>query len=197
MGDHNAIKNVGETLIDLFWDNIKDDLEIKNIISGENQISLLSPKDMESDASKKLSLYLYRVTEYHYLKNVDMPIENHEKLRGPPLYLTLHYLITPNTADSESDHILLGKIMQILHDNAIIRGSILKGSLADSGEELRIILEPLSIDDIQKIWTIMDRPYKLSVSYMINPVSIVSLREREIVRVVEKRDEYMAVRRKE
>jgi hypothetical protein len=38
--------------------------------------------------------------------------------------------------------------MQIFYDNAILRGSVLHESLV--GEELRLILNPLSMDELNK-----------------------------------------------
>jgi hypothetical protein len=75
--------------------------------------------------------------------------------------------------------------MQIFHDNAILRGSVLHESLV--GEELRLILSPLSTDELNKIWSIVSgsKPYKLSVSYEVTPVRIKSMRVREVRRVTE------------
>jgi hypothetical protein len=43
--------------------------------------------------------------------------------------------------------------MQIFHDNSILRGSVLPDSLV--GEELKLILTPLSIDDLNKVCTVI------------------------------------------
>ncbi|RLI73949.1 DUF4255 domain-containing protein [Archaeoglobales archaeon] len=182
MSDYTAIYDVGETLIKLLWENIKDDPQVNSIVESEEQITLASPEEME-DGSKRLSLFLYHVTEFSYLKNQEMLIEN-SKLRFSPLYLTLHYLIIPYTQNRENDHILLGKVMQIFHDNAILRGSTLQGSLED---ELRVTFNPLSIDELNKIWNMLNKPYRLSVSYKVAPVRIDSTREKEAKRVVERR----------
>ena len=182
MSDYTAISDVGKTLIKLLWDNIKDDDTAKSIIGSENQITLSSPE--ESD--KKLSLFLYQVTENAYLKNEEMQSLNTTKLKYPPLFLNLFFLVTPHTENSDNDHIILGKVMQIFHDNSILRGSVLPDSLV--GDELKLIMTPLSIEDMNKICTVIykSKPYRLSVCYEITPVAIESMREREVKRVTER-----------
>ena len=49
MADYNAIADVGETLRDLLWNNIKDDSLVNSIIDSETQITLSSPEDLESE----------------------------------------------------------------------------------------------------------------------------------------------------
>lgn len=187
MSDYNAISDVGKTLIQLLEDNIEDASLI-----GENQITLSSPEEIEPD--KKLSLFLYQVTENAYLKNEELHSLNTKKLKYPPLTLSLFYLVTPHTKNMDSDHVILGKVMQIFHDNSILRGSVLKDSLV--GDELRLILNPLSTEELNKIWTVISKTktYKLSVCYEVTPVRIDSMREREVTRVTERELETYMIR---
>ena len=183
MSGYTAVLYVGETLIGLLWDNIKEDPELSSIIESEDQITLSSPEEMGS--GKKLSFFLYQITENDYLKNQDMQAVDSTTVKYPPLTLSLFYLVTPNTQNPESDHRLLGKVMQIFHDNTILRGSVLHESLA--GKELRLVLNPLSIDDLNKLWSVISKskPYKLSACYEVTPVRIESTRERKVRRVTE------------
>ncbi|HID19654.1 MAG TPA: DUF4255 domain-containing protein [Methanophagales archaeon] len=82
MSDYTAIADVGETLKKLLWDNIKDDAPANTIIESEDQITLSSPEEIEP--GKKLSLFLYQVTENAYLKNQEMQSVNSTKLKYPP-----------------------------------------------------------------------------------------------------------------
>nr|CBH39147.1 conserved hypothetical protein [uncultured archaeon] len=187
MSDYNAISDVGKTLIQLLEDNIEDASVI-----GKNQITLSSPEEVEPD--KKLSLFLYQVTENAYLKNEELQSLNTKKLKYPPLTLSLFYLVTPNTQNMDSDHIILGKVMQIFHDNSILKGSILQDSLV--GDELRLILSPLSTEELNKIWIVISKTktYKLSVCYEVTPVRIDSMRKREVKRVTERELEKYMIR---
>jgi len=183
MVSYNAVRDVGKTLSSLFWNNIKNDNRISPIISSENQIVLTSPEEMTPD--EKLSLFLYQITEDSYQKNQEMQLNGPEKLEYPPMYLDLFYMITPNTADYEKDHILIGKIVQIFNDNRILRGPALQGDLV--GEELRLTFCSLSLDELNKIWSIISKSnsYGLSVYYEVAPVKIGSSRKREIKRALE------------
>ena len=195
MGGYTAIADIGETLKKLLWDHIKDDAVAKSIIESEEQITFSSPEEVEAD--KKLSLFLYQVTENAYLKNEEMQLVNSTKLKYPSLSLSLFYLVTSHTPKRENDHILLGKVMQIFHDNAILRGSVLQGRLA--GEDLRVILNPLSVDELNKLWSVISKakPFRLSLSYEVTPVRIESMREREVKRVIERELEKYLVRGKD
>ena len=184
MSDYTVISDVGKTLIKLLWDNIKSDGTANSIIGSEDQITLSSPEEIEPD--KKLSLFLYQVTENAYLKNEEMRSLNSTKLKYPPLFLNLFFLVTPHTQNRVNDHIILGKVMQIFYDNAILRGSVLHENLV--GEELKLILNQLSVDDLNKLWNVISKSktYKLSVFYEVTPVAIESMREREVTRVIER-----------
>jgi hypothetical protein len=190
MGDYTAIAEVGATLEKLLWYNIKDDATARSIVKSEDQITLSSPEEAESN--KKLSLFLYQITENAYLRNQEAQAVNSTKLNYPPLSLSLFYLVTPLTQNSENDHIILGKVMQIFYDNAILSGSMLHENLV--GEELRLILTPLPVDELNKIWGVIakSKSYKLSVCYEVTPVRIESMREREVTRVIEREvEKYM------
>ena len=192
MSDYTAIADVGETLKKLLWDNIKNDPQASDIIKSEPQITLSSPEEIKSN--EKLSLFLYQVTENVYLKNEEMQMLNSTELKYPPLTLSLFYLVTSHTGNSDNDHIILGKVMQIFHDDSVLRGSVLHENLV--GEELRLILNPLSTEELNKIWSVMSRtkPYKLSVCYEVTPVRIDSMREREVTRVTERELEKYMIR---
>jgi hypothetical protein len=96
-------------------------------------------------------------------------------------------LITPLTNTTDNDHRLLSKAMHILYDNAIIRGSQLQGVLTDTAEELRVILNPMSLEDMTKLWSAFMRSLRLSVSYEVKVVFIDSERETASEQVRRKR----------
>ena len=187
MSDYSVIADVGKTLTKLLWDNMKNDKKICSpILDSEDDISLSSPEDIAAGNNKKLSIFLYQVTENPHLKNNEMQVTDPAKIKHIPLTLDLFYLVTPNTDDSSKDHTLLGKVMQIFYDNAIVKGSILQGSLAGTTEELRVIQHPLPFDVLISLWeSFSEKSFKLSVSYQVTPVRIDSTREIDVKRVIE------------
>jgi hypothetical protein len=62
--------------------------------------------------------------------------------------------------------------------------------LENTAEELRIILNPISMEDVTKLWSAFLRSYRLSVSYEVKVIYIDSERETEAERVRRKRIEY-------
>ena len=61
---------------------------------------------------------------------------------------------------------------------------------------MKLILNPLSMDELNKIWNVMSKskPYKLSVCYEVTPVRIESMRKREVKRVIEREVEKYMIR---
>jgi hypothetical protein len=187
MSDFLVIADVGKTLTKLLWDNMKTDRQIyPDILASEDDITLSSPEKMAAGNNKKLSFFLYRVIENPHLRNNEMQITDPVKLKPVPLTLDLFYLLAPNTDDSRKDHILLGKVMQIFYDNAIVKGSILQGSLAGTTEQLRVIHYSLPFDELIRLWeSFSERSFNLSISYQVTPVRIDSTREIQTKRIIE------------
>ena len=181
--DYAVISDVSQTLIDLLWNNIKNDSSINTIISNSAHIGLHTPKEMvDSNVSEKMSVYLYRISEFTSMKNTPFDGSN---LKKPHLYLTLHYLLIPYTGDAQSDQILLGNILQTFVDNPVLRGSNVVGSLAQA-PETRVTLETLTLDDLNKLWTMFSTPSKTALAYSVSPVVIQPTAELGQIPVVEK-----------
>ncbi|CAG0986292.1 MAG: hypothetical protein MPEBLZ_03318 [Candidatus Methanoperedens nitroreducens] len=196
MAGNTAIKDVGNTLISLLIDNMKD--------LPDGSIVLGSPGEIKSDT--RISLFLYKIQDNIHLKNQEMQQVGSSSMRFPPLALDLFYMLTShpsqeNTEKTLEAHLLLGRAMQVFYDNAILSGSVLKGSLKPGNEELRITIENLNIDDMTKIWsTFQGKPFKPTACYLVSPVRIDSLHEISITRVVSKEagyDEIVLKRRNE
>lgn len=200
MSNYKVIADVDETLKKLLLLTLKNESSIVTpIITDEKQITFESPSKLLSDTEPNkdgLSLFLYRIVENGDMKNRPSAPIDANRFRYPPLSLNLFYLITPltkgdeNTESAQKDHILLGQTMRVFYDKAIITGSELQGTLADTAEELRIILNPISMEDMTKLWSAFMRPYHLSASYEVKVIYIDSERETEADRVRRKRLEF-------
>ena len=194
MEGYTAIEDVGRTLVALLRDRMGPDL-----IDQDREIALSSPNDAGTGDGSRLTIYLYRVTENGHLKNAQRRDVDVGRERRTPLALDLYYLLTAHPSDggrdgmerTEEQHRVLGRAMQVLYDNPLIRGSDLKGSL--SGQpELQVSIDPQDMDEVMSIWSTFDEtPFQPSVAYLVTPVLIESTREEEVARVVERRlEEY-------
>jgi hypothetical protein len=186
MSDYTAIADVGETLVELLRVNMQDLIPM-------DSISLVSPGEIEGKDNIRLSLFLYQVSEDTYRRNMEMENMGHSRLKSPPLALELYYMLTSypspgiqdRTERAKEEHSILARAMQILHDNPILTGSVLMGSLPAHGTELRLIITSMSLDDMSKIWsTFKEKSFRPSACYLVTSVQIDSSREKSVSRVM-------------
>lgn len=184
MSEYTAIADVGETLIQLLRANMEDLVIPASIV-------LLSPADVEGQEIR-LTLFLYNILENAYLKNPEMGAEGAERLRHPALHLDLYYMLTTYASQQITDrsertleeHRILGRAMRVLHDNAVLKGSALMGSLAGSSDEFRICPHPMSLEDQNRIWSAFpNRSFRASIGYLVSALSLDSTRTTEARRV--------------
>lgn len=163
---YNNLSSASKTIANVIWNAIKDDKALKQIIKNPEQISYAPPS--EADKNIQLSVFLYDTIQLPAMRNQPPTSSQPQTL----LYLKLHYLITPLTRNPLTDQALLGRIIRLFAEKPVIRGSDLKESLADSQSELRVILDTLTVEDQSRIWSMLQTPYRLSVSYSVYPVEI-------------------------
>jgi hypothetical protein len=175
MSDYPVISAVSQTLKTLLTANITQstDSQIKNI-----PIELLSPRELQDNhESLAVSVWLYRVARMSDMLNEPPQRVGPNLIAGTPLPLLLHYLVTPISGDALTRHALLGKVMQVLNDHAIVRGADLQGILQGAPDQLRVALEALTLEDLSLVWDALSEPYQLSVSYVVQTVTIDSALE--------------------
>ena len=107
--------------------------------------------------------------------------------QDPPTMMELYYMISvaskaQREMKSAEESRIIGKIIQVIKDNPIIPQKFLP---EDSRVEIPISMIPLEMEEKVKIWTMFGESYKLSVFYLVGPVSIDS----EIIRKPERRVE--------
>ncbi len=113
MDQKSFITNVDTALSDLIWKSIKNDSTLITLVSSQEQISFSSPKTATTRGNKKLSIFLYNITEETATKNLPPPEAGSVKLSSH-MSFALHYLVTPFTGNEKDDHALLEKIIQIV-----------------------------------------------------------------------------------
>jgi hypothetical protein len=209
MSSTAGIGGVSATLKNLLSDRVKWPPEFTAPVTPPPHVPVrvgVPPEDGDVDKDPLLNLFLYRVTENGFLKNQEIPGHSHpgNGYGHPPLSLNLHYLLTAygalgdadvtaaNPLDERIAHFLLGSAMQVFHDMPIIvRGAtqsggqqILHPSLRKEFEQIKLTLEPLTLEDVAKVWTALNRPYRLSAAYEVSVVQIESDAPPRYVRLV-------------
>lgn len=182
MGDYTVLTDVGSSIVKLLQEHMTPEP-----ISKPEKIGLCSPAD---PGDFQLTLYLYYVEENGDFRQNGMITENLNKMRYPPLSLKLHYLLTAHSKTelhtrSIDESKILGKAMQVLFDNNVLAGSRLEGGLKENRDGIQINMNKLTFEELQKIWAFPGAPYKLSVSYSVQPVLMNSTRMREIKRITD------------
>jgi hypothetical protein len=177
---------------------LRDRMELPAGMSRTDLQVAISTPQPEDDATAaeptRVNLFLYRATENGALKNQMIPGQGHPSEYGhPPLSLVLHYLLTAYGATDDNGlvnetraHFLLGSAMRVLFDYPVITDGlmtvnspptqILHDSLRGEFEQIKICLDPLSLEDVSKVWTALTRPYRLSAAYTVSVVQIESRR---------------------
>jgi hypothetical protein len=157
-------------------------------IPQPEMIGLASPVDK---GDFYLSLFLYSIRESGDNRRTQMIARGTDEIQFPPMVVDLNYLLTVQSpAELQTrgldEQRILGKAIQTLYDNTVLRNSMAVGTLADSGEEVRIVMESLSGEALLNMWNFADTPYHLSISYTVGPVNIDSTRIKTTKRVTER-----------
>jgi hypothetical protein len=160
--------------------------------AGVLHASLNTPAEMRSNNTEGVSVWLYRIIRDPERLNDPPEQVGWNQIRIPPLPLRLHYLITPITGSQASplgnpidEQMLLGRVLQLFHSYSVLRGAHLQGQFVGTATELHIRLEPMSLEEITRVWEALDGSYQLSVSYEVSVVNIEAETEPESMTPVE------------
>jgi Pvc16 N-terminal domain len=145
-------------------------------------VSLNTPHEMQELELEGLSVWLYRIVRDEDLLNEPPRRVSADQERRVPLPLRLHYLITPVGAASrahaaETEHALMGKVLQLFHDRPTLRGPDLEDDFAGTAVELTMRLETLSLEETTRVYEALARSFQVSVSYETSVVTILSALE--------------------
>jgi hypothetical protein len=186
MADYTVVSEVGEAIVNVLWEEIKAVPQLKTLIGTEDQISLESPADLEGNDTVRLSIYLYRIAEDAYSKNRPPINDGRGNLEKPPLALDLYYLVTPLAGAPREQQIILGKTMQVLYDRSTLEGTdlVAGSSLQAAGELVRVILNPVTLEETTRVWQALEMSYRLSVCYVVRVALMSSTQFEKFVPVV-------------
>ena len=159
-------------------------------LSGAS-ITTKPPDKARDEAINQINLFLYQVLPNAAWRNMDIPqrVKSGETSM-PPLALNLYYMVTAY-GDGDNDvfgHLLLGHAMRILYDNSVLGPDEIKTALASAPynlggdnselqnqvERVRITFQPLSVEEIFRLWSGFLTQYRVSVAYEVAVVLIES-----------------------
>ena len=130
---------------------------------------------LPTSAPPRATLFLYDVVEEPTSRNRPKTTElvaGVVRVRKQPLGLCLHYMVTPWGGDRATEQQILGRVLQVLYDDAVIDGVDLVGVVAGTPIELRVSLASMQIEDRARVWWAIGQPYRLSINYEVRVVDI-------------------------
>lgn len=149
---------------------------LKAEMDSSADVTLLSPADTSGQLTR-VNLFLYRVAVNPFLTNREwIPKRNGTAtIEPPPLVLDLFYLLTayaPLDANlgQVDAHALLADAVRVLHQFPIVPADKLAGGLPAGA--IKATLHTADVDEIGKIWTALNQPYRLSAIYEVSFVEI-------------------------
>jgi len=168
---------------------------LSNLLQNVNQGTGLSgvsitakPPDKARDGTgNQINLFLYQVLPNAAWRNMDIPQRVRSGETGiPPLALNLYYMMTAygDGNDDVLGHRLLGHAMSILYDHPLLGSQEIQAALPgnlnselqNQIERVRITFQPLSVEEIFRLWTGFQTQYRISVAYEVAVVLIESTR---------------------
>jgi hypothetical protein len=156
------------------------------------RVTTIAPDDDRVDIADGVNLFLYRVSESPFARNMDWRGDpaNPVRIKRRPLAITLSYLLTAyakkgdgTAQDDITAHQILGNALAILHENPVLNDihdsdfdsdldTNLPAELRNSFEKIKITPAPISMEEFSKIWTGLSKAYRLSVAYEVSLVQI-------------------------
>ncbi len=182
MSKHMGIIDVDNALLKILRDNL-----VPEYIQNPDAIGLCSPDDK---GDMILGLHLYDIRENEEFRLNEMRNLDAGKQKYPSAYVTLCYMITAySSADVKfragEDHKIIGKVLQVFHDFAVLNAENLEPITKATEMSLRIRMLNLEVEEKQRLWSFPNTPYRASLFYRVAPVEVESGRTKDVHRVVE------------
>lgn len=186
MSNFMAIAAVTTTLQSILTQRITAEADL-----SDTTVTILPlDKARGNNSNNQLNLFLYQLTRNPAFTNTPLPQQSKQgETAIPPLPLNLHYLVTAFGRDNDAaqpfGHELLGKAMSTLHDYMILQPDDIRAATAASLplsdldrqiEKVRITFQPMSLDELSKLWTGFAMQLRLSAAYEVSVALVDSTR---------------------
>ena len=149
------------------------DITTKVVVVRTNDLNLAGDTEIVLPA---VSLLLYRV---HVATASAAPWAARGAEDGRAyLPLDLHYLLTAWADNAEHEHLILGRVAQVLHTAPILDGLLLHPSGGWAAQDqVELIFEELALADVMRTFDALDIDYRLSLPYLARVVVVTSPEE--------------------
>lgn len=188
MSNALAIAAVTTTLRRLLTRALPADMAGATVTTKPLDKATTSEGGPESASNNQINLFLYQTELHPQLRNTLYPGQSKPGETGlPPLALNLYYLLTAYGQDDDDtlSHRLLGQAMLTLHDHPILGPEDVRlatetelptSDLHQQIESVKITPQPISLEDLSKLWSTFQTQYRISTAYQVSVVLIESRR---------------------
>ena len=185
MSNALAIQVVTRGLIDFIQREVKRQHDDGGLPELTLDPTDLPPTEVKPSGKNHVNLFLYHLAPNAAFRNGPMPGRGKPgEIVPAPLALNLYYLITVYSVEAgEHAHHVLGRVMSALHLSSPLSradlGKLIVGAgraelsgLAEQMERIKITPVTLSPDEMSRLWSGFQTPYRLSVAYEASVVLI-------------------------
>ncbi|OOG37427.1 DUF4255 domain-containing protein [Rhodanobacter sp. C05] len=191
MSNYLAVGGVSAVLRSLLADALTSSGP-SSILGGGPDAITASPPDLVpvgAHEQPRINIFMYYANLNPALRNAGFPARNAQgqAISNPPLALNLHYLVTAYGSTQFDPEILLAWAMKVMHDNPVVpraiiqkaldellaspnhENTLINGSmLAEQIENIRIVPETLTTEEIYRLWAAFQTNYRPTTSYQVS-----------------------------
>ena len=174
MASFQAIAATGQAMLGLLADAVPKP-EFANA-----QFELYQISNFSNPMDEGVSLYLYRIAVNGTRRNMPPIVGPDGRRYRPPIPLDLYYLLSVWARSTVKQQRLLCWTIRMLEDVPILPTGLLNNygpepEIFRPGETVEIILESLTLQDLNNLWSATKSTPPLSVGYVARMVGITSM----------------------
>jgi len=173
LGTFQAIAATGQAMVGLLSDACPRD-QFPNA-----QFELYQMSNFQQPMDEGVSLFLYRIAANTTRRNLPPTVGPDGRRFRPPIPLDLYYIATAWAPTAVRQQRLMGWAIRMFEDVPILPTGLLNNyspepEIFQPGETVEIILDSLSLQDLNNFWGVSKASLQLSIGYIARMLYIQS-----------------------
>jgi uncharacterized protein DUF4255 len=173
MGTFQAIAATGQAMLGLLSDAVPRD-QFPNA-----QFELYQMSNFQQPMEEGISLFLYRIAANTSRRNLPPTTGPDGRRFRPPIPVDLYYIATAWAPTAERQQRLLGWTIRMFEDVPVLPTGLLNNygpepEIFKQGETVELILDSLTLQDLNNFWGVSKSSLQLSVGYIARMLHIQS-----------------------
>ena len=173
MGTFQAIAATGQAMLGLLSDAVPRD-QFPNA-----QFELYQMSNFQQPMEEGVSLFLYRIAANTSRRNLPPTTGPDGRRFRPPIPVDLYYILTAWAPTAVRQQRLLGWTIRMFEDVPVLPTGLLNNygpepEIFKQGETVEIILDSLTLQDLNNFWGVSKSSLQLSVGYVARMLHIQS-----------------------